>query len=88
MLGTPNLRLVDKTGVLLPPGTVPEGLAVLKLDNPRPIAAAGSVVPDETVKRAAELVEIYKSQQPRLIEKLKNGWRLTPANGAPLLVGW
>lgn len=88
MIGTPNMRLVDSSGILLPPAPVPPGLAELKLDHPRPATAAGQVVPDDVVKRAAELVTIYRSSKPRAIEKTKTGWRIVPATGSPLLVSW
>jgi hypothetical protein len=88
MIGTPNIRLVDPTGILLPPAPVPPGLPELKIDHPQPAAAAGQIVPDELVKRAAELVTIYRSSKPRSIEKTKTGWRILPATGSPLLVSW
>ena len=77
--GEPTLRMVDKTGTLLPLGPIPDHLAMLTGD----VKSA-----DAAVKRAAELVESLKEKKPRRIEKVANGWRVTPESGPALLVGW
>lgn len=77
--GEPSLRLVDKTGQLLPVAPVPDLLPVLKGE---------SKTADANVKRAAEIVEMLKEKKPRKIEKTFLGWRVEPESGPALTVGW
>jgi hypothetical protein len=82
--GDSEVRLVDRGGVLLPPGAPrpPTELANAVLPPRRP---AGEVWNDPTVTRAAELATEYK---PRRIEKTAREWRLTLDSGKVLLVSW
>ena len=77
--GEPTMRMVDKTGTLLPSGTIPEQIAVLSGE----LKAV-----DATVKRAAEIVESLKEKKPRKIEKTATGWRVTPEIGPALLLSF
>ncbi len=76
------VRLVDSTGVLLPPEATADGVAEL-LNPVRTPPLAGQVWQDALVKRAVELVE---SHHPRQLEKTPQGWRLTTADGKTLVV--
>ena len=85
IVGENDTRAVDKNGVLLPTEVGNIELPVLLTPVLAPTVPAGSPWPDPVVKRAAELAESYHPQQ---IEKTDKGWRLTPKDGKPLLVGW
>jgi hypothetical protein len=79
LTGEPTLRMVDKTGTLLPISPVPDLLTVLTGEMKSN---------DATVKRAAEIADMLKDKKPRKIEKTNTGWRVTPENGAVLNVAW
>ena len=83
--GDPEPRLVDATGVLLPPGADPAGLPVLTPAVAPPKTPAGDVWADPTVTRAAELADLHKPVQ---VEKSSKGWRLTKPDGKVLVVSW
>lgn len=78
-----GVRVVDASGVLLPPEAKADGLPEL-VSPARPSVAAGQVWNDPDLKRALELVEAH---HPRSIEKTAKGWRLTTADGKTLSVG-
>jgi hypothetical protein len=79
-------RLVDAGGVLLPVAPSPAGVAVLAGEWIPPAVPAGTVWPDPTVTRAAELAAAY---QPATIQRLPaGGWRLVLADGKSLSVSW
>ncbi len=75
--GETKLRMVDKTGTLLPTGPIPDQLAKLTIE----VKAV-----DATVKRAAEICENLRERKPRTIEKIATGWRVTPESGQALLL--
>ena len=77
--GETAMRMVDKTGTLLPLGPVPEHIAVLSGE----MKSA-----DATVKRAAEIVDSLKVKKPRMIEKTATGWRVTLETGQALLLSF
>jgi hypothetical protein len=79
-----GVRLVDANGVLLPVCDVPPGLAELATPVRGPEGPAGKVWADDTVRRAVELVRAY---QPRRLEKIPGGWRITSTDGKVLTVG-
>ncbi len=79
--GTP--RLLDHTGVLLPVGPTPPGVAELTGRVPAPRAAAGEVYDDADVRRALDLTTTYR---PTRLEPVAGGWRLTLADGKQLVV--
>lgn len=78
------VRLVDGDGVVLPVAPTPTGLAELVTPLLAAVPAAGRVWDDETVRRAVELVMVYR---PAKLEHLPRGWRLTLPDGKVLLVG-
>ena len=75
IIGEPTLRLVDKTGTLLPLGPMPNLLPVLLGDMK---------LGDAMIKRAAEIVDSLKVKKPRKIEKTATGWRVTTEVGQVL----
>ena len=79
-----TVRLVDGPGVLLPTAPTPAGVAELVAPVRPPMTAAGRVWEDETVRRAVELVKVYR---PAKLEKTAAGWRLTLPDGKVLSVG-
>ena len=83
--GESEPRAVDKAGVLLP--AVPDrgSLALLTTPVRPPTKQEGEVWDDPTVRRAAELTELYR---PRRIEKTDKGWRLTQADGKAVVVSY
>ena len=78
-----SVRVVDTNGVLLPLGAEAKDLPVLRTPVLSPTTPSGQPWPDETVKRAVELVQAH---HPRLLEKPVKGWRLTMSDGKTLLV--
>jgi hypothetical protein len=78
-----GVRLVDENGVLLPVSEAPLGLAELATAVRDPQSQAGKLWPDDTVKRAVELVRSY---HPRRLEKTSSGWRLTGPDGKVLTI--
>lgn len=77
LLNDPTLRATDSAGVLLPLAAKTDGLPVLV--NVQPAAVIpGQPFPGTDVKRAAELVTTYPT---KLIERTKDGWRLTAPDG-------
>jgi hypothetical protein len=79
-------RLVDAAGVLLPAAPTPTGIAVLAGEWIPPPVPAGSVWPDPTVSRAAQLAAAY---HPATIQRLPaGGWRLVLPDGKSLSVSW
>jgi hypothetical protein len=81
--GAPAERLVDATGVLLPPAPAPDGVAVLANERPPPAAAAGRVWDDPTVKRAVELARAFRAVR---VEQTETDWRVTRTDGKVLRV--
>lgn len=89
MIGKPNeLRVVDRGGVLLPATASADGLPVLSTPVFPPGTPAGQVWDDPTVRRAVELVTMYRDSKLVRVERIDKGWRLTPAAGKPMIVGW
>lgn len=84
VIGDAEVRAVDRSGVLLPPGA-PGPMAELAHPVPAPKRPAGEVWDDPTVRRAAELAAEHK---PRRVEKTAREWRLTLDSGKVLLVSW
>jgi cell division septal protein FtsQ len=84
VIGDSEVRTVDRTGVLLPPGATGP---LTELANPvlAPKRPAGEVWNDPTVRRAAELAAEHT---PRRVEKTAREWRLTLDSGKVLLVSW
>jgi hypothetical protein len=80
---TDGRRVVDSSAVLLPAATDPAGLPELITPVPEPGSSSGQVWPNDTVKRAVELVETH---HPRTLERTATGWRLTMADGKTLVV--
>jgi hypothetical protein len=80
---TDQIRVADTRGVLLPLQT--EGANLPRLVTPvlSPTTASGKPWPDETVKRAVELVEAH---HPTTLEKTGQEWRLTMSDGKVLVV--
>ena len=78
-----RVRVVDTRGVLLPLET--DGANLPRLATPvlSPTNPSGKPWPDETVRRAVELVEAH---HPASLEKTSNGWRLTMSDGRVLAV--
>jgi len=76
-------RVVDSAGVLLPVGTVGDGLPELATPVPVPPTSAGQVWTDATVARARELADAH---HPRRLEKTPRGWRLTMPDGRVLML--
>jgi hypothetical protein len=83
-----TLRLLDKSGILLPPSPVPAGITTLIGSTIHTPETVGQAVTDATARRAAELAELLKDRSPRTIERTGSGWRVMPATGPALLVGW
>ena len=81
-----EVRAVDRDGVLLPVSAPTDPLPELVNPVLAPTRPAGEVWDDPTIRRAAELVELYKPQKPTLIEKTSKGWRLTLAGGRVVVV--
>lgn len=81
---TGDWRVVDRRGVLLPPGVRTDGLPRLVTPVPPPTVPAGQVWTDDTVTRAVQLLPAYS---PRRLERTANGWRLTQDDGTVLAVG-
>jgi hypothetical protein len=81
-----ELRAVDKLGVLLPPVPRPQDLPQLVNKMLAPTKPAGEIWDDPTIRRAAELIELYKPQNPSQIEKTPKGWRLTLEGGRNVVV--
>jgi hypothetical protein len=84
VIGDSEVRTVDRSGVLLPPGA-PGPMAELANAVLPPKRPAGEVWDDPTVRRAAELAAEHR---PRRIEKTAREWRLTLDPGKVLLVSW
>lgn len=76
-------RVVDTKGVLLPSETETNGLPELVTPVPPTATPSGQLWPDDTVKRAVELVEAH---HPRKLEKTPTGWRLTMPDGKTVVV--
>jgi hypothetical protein len=84
--GTPAERLVNASGVLLPPvSQTPAGVAVLVNEVPPPPVDAGRVWDDPVVTRAASLAREFQAVR---VEKTEKGWRVTQASGRVLSVSW
>lgn len=83
--GETEPRAVDKAGILLP--AVPDRGTLALLTTPvlPPTRHEGESWDDPTVRRAAELAELYR---PRRIEKTDKGWRLTQADGRAVVVSY
>jgi hypothetical protein len=81
--GEEKTRVVDTAGVLLPISAGGESLPRLVTPVPAPTVASGQPWPDETVRRAVELVAAHR---PRTLEKTPQGWRLTTNDGKTVLV--
>lgn len=75
-----TVRVVDASGVLLPPDAAPDGLPEVRGIGV-PTVPAGQAWGE--VKRALELADAHK---PRTLEKSAKGWRLTTADGKQLAV--
>lgn len=75
------VRFVDSHGVLLPEVEPPKGIANLANVVPARNVVAGRVWPDDTVKRAVDLVNAYR---PRSLEKTATEWRLVLPDGKTL----
>jgi hypothetical protein len=76
-------RLVDREGVLLPPGAITTDLPELITPVATRSITAGRVWPDETVQRAVELVQAH---HPRTLQKTEKGWRLILDDGKTVMV--
>lgn len=81
-----DLRVVDRTGVLLPPGTPSTGLPELRPPVPASTAKPGERWADDTVTRAAALADEHRARKLTRIEKSPTGWRLLPESGPALVV--
>jgi hypothetical protein len=82
-------RVVDRGGVLLPPGTATAGLPVLTPSEQPPGIRPGERWPGEVVPRAAELADQHRGRRLVRVERLPGGgWRLLPAEGNPLRVSF
>lgn len=79
-------RVVDRNGVLLPPGTPIAGLPELRPPVPAPAARPGERWADEAVTRAAELAHEHRAKKLVRVEKTPAGWRLLPETGPALVV--
>jgi hypothetical protein len=78
ILGKPDPRAVDATGVLLPEAAPLEGLPVLLGAIAPAGTKAGERHADPDVVRAAELVAIHPAAT---IERTREGWRIVDAKG-------
>ncbi|HEY2909766.1 MAG TPA: hypothetical protein VGI99_05945 [Gemmataceae bacterium] len=79
-----GMRLVDAHGVLLPESApTPAGVVELRSTVPAPTTPPGTVWGDETLKRALELVSVYK---PHSLEFTATQWRLTETDGKIMTV--
>lgn len=78
-----GVRVVDGKAVLLPLSASPADLPELATPVTPPGCRAGHAWPDETVKRAVELVTVYR---PRRLERMPTGWRLTLPEGRTIQV--
>lgn len=78
-----EILLVDAHAVLIPRSPKPVGIAYLAnvIDSPPP--RDGDAWLDPVVKRAVELVSVYR---PSRIERTKTGWKLATQDGKELLV--
>lgn len=84
-----DVRVVDRAGVLLPPGTPHAGLPVLTPTVQPAAVQPGERWPGEVVPRAAELADQHRDRKLVQVEKLPAaGWRLLPADGRPLRVSF
>jgi hypothetical protein len=82
-VGAEPVRVVDTRGVLLPLRTDDANLPKLLTPVPAPQVPSGMPWPDETVKRAVELIDAH---HPVTLEKTALGWRLTMKDGRVLAV--
>jgi hypothetical protein len=83
--GEPEPRAVDKAAILLPAAPDRATLTLLATPVLPPTKHEGERWDDPTVRRAAELAELYR---PRRIEKSDKGWRLTQTDGRTLVVSY
>jgi hypothetical protein len=79
-----GVRVVDRSGYLLPATPIHVDMVELVNRVPDPLTAVGQVWSDPVVHRAVELAKVY---QPRRLEKTAEGWRLTRHDGTALVVG-
>lgn len=79
LTGEPVLRVLDKSGVLLPVSPVPDRLPVLLGEYPKA---------DPSLKRAAEITDMLRDRNPRRIEKMKDGWRIVAESGQAFTVSF
>jgi hypothetical protein len=88
VIGEKEMRVVDRHAVLLPLTASADGLPVLSPPVFAPATPAGRLWDDPLVRRAVELAEMHRDRKLTKVERIDKGWRLTPAAGKPLLVGW
>jgi hypothetical protein len=79
----PRMRLVDKSGVLLPYREVRGDLPQLLGEYTIGRTMAGMTWDDKTIQRAVELVQLYSA---KTIEPTAKGWRITETSGRVLVV--
>lgn len=79
IVGEPILRMLDKTGILLPLSPVPDLL---------PVLLGEYFKTDPNLKRAAEITDMLKDRKPRRIEKMKDGWRIVTESGQAFTVAF
>jgi len=80
---TDQIRAVDSNAVLLPLRAAEEGLPRLLSPVLAPTTPSGQKWVDDSVIRAVELVDAH---HPISLEKTRQGWRLTMADGRVLAV--
>jgi hypothetical protein len=78
-----GVRVVDSGGILLPVAASSTGLPEMVSPLPSPTVSSGQVWPDNSVKRAVEIVETH---HPTKLEKTASGWRLTMSDGKMLVL--
>jgi hypothetical protein len=72
------VRITDSDGILLPECEVPPGMVELRNAVPPPKVNAGEPWPDDTVRRAIDLMKSYPLAS---VERTEAGWRLGLKDG-------
>lgn len=78
-----TVRLTDSSGVLLPECDVPPGMVELLNAVPPPSVNAGEPWPDDTVRRAIDLIKSYPLNS---VERTESGWRLVLKDGTVRII--